>query len=152
MLRILALELMVDNLEDCAFCFLPFFPLSDVVSMWLTRHRDVNRLEYEFRCSVEGLKGCVCVFVGACLLTHVCVWKAGVDTDTAAPLSCSICSQDVWGTLHRLAPSNLGWNRKPRGWKDSASEDPVRAGTREARDGGAESSQGYGRKLWRSQL
>lgn len=32
---------------------------------------------------------------GAVVLAHVCVWRAGVDTDTAAPLSSSISSQDV---------------------------------------------------------
>lgn len=43
----------------------------------------------------------------------VCVWKAGVDTDTAAPLYSPISSQSVWGTPHRLARSNLCWNQKP---------------------------------------
>lgn len=85
MLRIFALELMVDNLEGCAFCFLPFFPLSDVVSMWLTRHRDVNRLEYEFRCSVGWKGACVCLWEHVSL--HMCVFGKLVLTQTQ-PLHC----------------------------------------------------------------
>lgn len=99
---------------------------------------------------VKSGRGHMCVCVCGCLsehvrveegvrwrwcVAHVCVWRAGVDTDTAAPLSSSIPSQDVWGTPHRLAPSNLCWNQKPCGWKASALEDAVSTRTREAQAG-----------------
>lgn len=41
-----------------------------------------------------GGGGGVCVF-SEHVSVHMCVLRARVDTDTAAPLSTSICSQDV---------------------------------------------------------
>lgn len=94
-----------------------------LLSDTLQPRRGAKRLKVDQSSGVEDVKGIIIGSVWSCwskmmkggLSVHVCVWRTGVDTDTTAPLSSSVCSQDVWGTPHRSTPSNLCWNQKPCG-------------------------------------